>query len=367
MKKHLIAAAVAAAVAVPAMAQVTISGYVEAGFVNTNNSVDTVTTQDTTRFQGGLFGSPRLVFAGTEDLGGGLKAGFRLESSLDIVTGRLGNASLSGQNAYGIFDRGVEINLSGSFGTVAFGKLDHWGIENNDLNVVGNISLADDATVEVRGVASDTNGTIRYTSPAFNGVTLNVSHTPKDNTNIANATSSGVTPVYDINDDFDGEKRHAGITSYQLMGTINGVNFRVGGGTVKDAGLNSNATATGTTRVMGGAVAYNFGPAEASLFYQTQSNPISPTNLTGADAKNMILSVKVPLSNGWDLRGNYETIDVDGASTSDQTIYTLVAAKALSKRTTVFGFYRDENKDVNGTTASNNDAKIIGINVSHSF
>ena len=84
MKKHLIAAAVAAAVAVPAMAQnVTLSGYVEAGYQDLSFSGDatTRTNEELKAFTAGPFGSSRLVISGSEDLGGGLKAGFRLESS----------------------------------------------------------------------------------------------------------------------------------------------------------------------------------------------------------------------------------------------------------------------------------------------
>jgi predicted porin len=303
MKKHLIAAAVAAAVVAPAaMAQVSISGYMEAAFDSTSNSG---TTADTKAFTGaGMFGSPRLVFSGSEDLGGGLKAGFRLESSLDIVSGRLGAATLGAQSTTGpIFDRGVEVNLSGAFGTVAVGKLDHWGIENNDLNVVGNISLFNDAVVEVGGVASDVNGTIRYTTPVFNGISVNVSHTPEDDSN---------------SDAIGGSKAHGGITAFQATGSLAGVSFRIGGGTVKDAQTAALTRAAGSTKVFGLGLAYNFGVAEASLQYQTQENPSRP------DAEEYIVSVKVPLGGGWDVRANYSMTETEGAAaTTDRDRYAV--------------------------------------------
>ena len=253
MRKHLIAAAVAGALAVPAMAQVTVSGYVEAAYNSTDNDGGT----DTSAFASGGFGSSRIVFGGSEDLGGGLKAGFRLESSVDVIGGRMGSATLGSQGTTGpIFDRGAEVSISGGFGSVAIGKFDHAGIEGNDLNVFGNWALGETA-VEAGGVASDVNGSIRYVSPAFSGITLNVSHTPDDNGNKANADDEIAS----------GSKGHSGITSYQLSGKLAGVSFRAGGGTVTDVQTGADAVSDGDTKVMGLAVSYSFGMAEAALFY----------------------------------------------------------------------------------------------------
>jgi len=335
MKKHLIAVAVVAAFSAPAIAQnVTLSGYLESGLENTKNSSSG--TADTTAFVGGEFGSSRLVMGGSEDLGGGLKAGFRLEGSLDVTNGRLGSATLGTQATTGhIFDRGAEINLSGAFGTIAYGKLDHNGIEGNDLNVVGNIALGDAGStgVEVAGAASDSNGTLRYTSPAINGLNVILGWTPSDNGGATLAKSA-----------------HEGISSVQVTGSLSGVNFRVGGGRV-------NASA-GDTDVRGFAVSYNFGMAEASLFYQNQDNPAAT-----ADSKNTILSVKMPLGNGLDVRAMYETLDVAGGTTSDSTTMVLALAKSLSKRTTVYGMLRNIDLEAAGA----NDTKELAIYIGHAF
>ena len=45
----------------------------------------------------GTNAGPRLGFKGTEDLGGGLKATFNLESDVNIDTGRLSAASATGR------------------------------------------------------------------------------------------------------------------------------------------------------------------------------------------------------------------------------------------------------------------------------
>ena len=66
----------------------------------------------------GLFNNAsRIGFMGSEDLGGGLKAGFVLESGFNSDTGAGGT---SGGMA---FNRGSEVNLSGNFGQI---RLGHW-------------------------------------------------------------------------------------------------------------------------------------------------------------------------------------------------------------------------------------------------
>jgi predicted porin len=117
MKKLLIATAALAMVAGTAQAQSSVSVYgilsqgysdVDTKFTAGGQSV-TVATNNTGT-QGAQSGS-RLGFRGTEDLGGGMKAGFTYELSANTDTGL-------GANRLGFLD------LSGSFGTVRAGKVD---------------------------------------------------------------------------------------------------------------------------------------------------------------------------------------------------------------------------------------------------
>jgi predicted porin len=343
MKKHLLAVAVGAAIAAPAIAQnVTLSGYAEIAF----ESAD-ATTAKTTNLASGGFGSSRIVISGSEDLGGGLKAGFRAESTVNWVTGQLGTASLgTGTQAATspIFDRGVEVNLSGAFGTLAFGKLDHGGIENNDINVFGNQALAESTDVEVSGIASDANGTIRYTTPTFNGISVNVAYTPSD-ASAANTVAAS--------------KAHGGIQSIQATGKLMGVDFRVGQGKVKKAQTGAGNSLTADTDVIGLGASYDFGIASAAFYYQKQDNP------TGTrDSVVSVATVKVPLGNGLDVRGLVERIDEKGVSgTNDEKNMQVALFKALSKRTSVYASYRSV--DVATTTAG--DVKTTSVGVAHSF
>ncbi|MFZ9811411.1 MAG: porin, partial [Burkholderiaceae bacterium] len=180
MKKHLIAAAVAGALAVPAMAQVTVYGIMETGVqrTSTDNSA-----ADSTKGSDSVFNSSRLGFKGEEDLGGGLKATFRLETSLQINAAGDGNGKGVGNETKGFWDRGAEVGLSGGFGTVRIGKFDHQGAENNDLNNIGNIALFDGVEF-----GSDQASSVGYVSPSLGGNTIHVTKTAKDSATDADIT-----------------------------------------------------------------------------------------------------------------------------------------------------------------------------------
>jgi len=338
MKKHLIAVAVAA-LAVPAMAQnVSIYGTLEAG-MESNRSTAGV---NTSTMESHEFVSNRLGFRGEEDLGGGIKAFFRLESGLNLTDGAAGASTNST-----LFSRGAEIGLSGGFGRVSLGKLDHNGIENNESSIVGNRGLFGAANpttttvaVEADGRASDLNDTISYTTPAFNGITLNVMFTPNDN---GGTTYSGFSSGAATN--------HAGVTSYQIAGSVSGVNFKLGGGTLKElAGTKIN--------VRGGSLSYDFGGVTAAVAVQQQDNPAG-TN----DASESIISATMPLGNGLTIGAAYASLDIDNTVTGDYKSTMLMLKKDLSKRTAVLAMYRSADPGQASLTA----AKTSGVYVSHSF
>jgi predicted porin len=120
MKKHLIAATVAAAVAVPAMAQdVQVYGIVGTAYTNfaTDTLFDnTLKTKNTGSTRGEQAGN-RLGFRGTEDLGRGLKAGFVYELGIDMDSGATSTTSAANT-------RLAYAQIQGDFGTVRAGKVD---------------------------------------------------------------------------------------------------------------------------------------------------------------------------------------------------------------------------------------------------
>ncbi len=116
MKKHLLALAALATVSGVAFAQsnVTIYGTMDTGFTRTSKTTSAGLSK-TELHNGGL--APSILgFRGTEDLGGGLKASFNLESHLTIDNGA-GGAAWGG-----LFGRQANVGLSSNLGSVTLGK-----------------------------------------------------------------------------------------------------------------------------------------------------------------------------------------------------------------------------------------------------
>ncbi|MFM1869601.1 MAG: hypothetical protein RLY99_345, partial [Pseudomonadota bacterium] len=117
MKKSLIALAALATVATAAQAQssVTIYGVMDAG-VTTVDKISATSGRVTGLTSGGLSTS-RIGFKGTEDLGGGLSAGFTLETEILPDTGAQGSSSAV------LFERGAFLTLaSKDLGSVSLGR-----------------------------------------------------------------------------------------------------------------------------------------------------------------------------------------------------------------------------------------------------
>ena len=118
MHKQILRTAVAVAVtgsvaqAAYAQSSVTLYGIVDAGFTYTNNQKGNSAYQAT---QGNVQGS-RWGLLGTEDLGGGNKALFRLENGFSLESGALGQGGR-------MFGRSAWVGLSNSrAGTITLGR-----------------------------------------------------------------------------------------------------------------------------------------------------------------------------------------------------------------------------------------------------
>ena len=110
MKKSLIALAVAGAFAAPAFAatsNVDVYGVINMALEDTNDSDLSV-----------ISNTSRIGFKGTEDLGGGLKAVWQIESGLS------GNGDAMGGTNRGLGTRNTFVGLAGGFGTVLMGRHD---------------------------------------------------------------------------------------------------------------------------------------------------------------------------------------------------------------------------------------------------
>lgn len=183
-----------------AMAQATVNLY---GRVNTtvesqkfNNQRQTTVSNNASRFG----------FTGTEDLGEGLKATFRLEGGFASDTGATTGGALFGREAV--------IGLAGAFGTVRLGRqaylpaylatADYVSMHNHDTG-----TSADDLFGGFLLPARQSNS-ISYTTPSISGLTVEVAQSLKER-------APGALSQTDVAANYDNGPLHLG-AGYQKVG-----------------------------------------------------------------------------------------------------------------------------------------------------
>jgi len=164
MKKSLIALAVAGVVSAPAFAatsNVDVYGVMNIAIQDTNASNSDMTILDNTS---------RIGFKGSEDLGGGLKAIWQIESALG------GNGTTAIGTAATLGTRNTFVGLAGDFGTALMGRHDTpYKLGTASLDIFGD-TIADynlgrlDGQSLVNNTHDHRNGTaLAYISPTFSG------------------------------------------------------------------------------------------------------------------------------------------------------------------------------------------------------
>jgi len=185
MKKSLLALAALTAFAGAASAQssVTVFGVIDQSLNNVKNGPNSLKLLSSDQMN-----SNRLGFRGIEDLGGGLRAGFWLESGLAPDTGAAGGGNgFAGVTAF--WNRRATVSLLGGFGEIRLGRdydptfnnratFDPFGF--NGLAQMGNVesTLGSGAVSQVR-----VNNAVSYFLPALGGVYGQVQVAPSEGNN----------------------------------------------------------------------------------------------------------------------------------------------------------------------------------------
>lgn len=185
-KTAVAAAALLAAFAAQAQSQVSIYGNLDVavGRFDAPNNDKAVTAVES-----GVLRESYIGFKGQEDLGGGLKAFFALESSIGVDTG----SSTTGQ----FWDRTSIVGLSGDFGAVALGNNRTLNFLANQAynpfgatglfstsNVLFGAGAAVLGNVQVGGIVENNFiNSITYTSPNLSGFTAAVQVGLSENNN----------------------------------------------------------------------------------------------------------------------------------------------------------------------------------------
>ena len=192
MKKSLLALAVLGTFAGVASAQssVKLDGTVDLGLQTVKNGSAVGGSQQKSMINNGI-NSSQFRVSGVEDLGGGLKAGFNLNSGVFADTGRS-----SSENGGKFWNRRATLSLMGGFGELRLGRdytptfwnqtlYDPFGTNGigTMLAVFGQANLGTNNQTLVRA-----DNSIQYWTPALGGFEAQVMVAPNENTT---ATSGG--------------------------------------------------------------------------------------------------------------------------------------------------------------------------------
>lgn len=382
MKKHLIATAVAAAVSVPAVAQVTVYGNLDMSYTETQNKVTaangTLTSDRKIKNTGngdGALSTSVIGFRGAEDLGGGLKAHFHLEYDLvDVGTGANGNGPISGTAAdtatntnrsvasadsvNGFGARLSYIGVDGAFGTVRLGRQAQSvhgviaaGLAGGGNNVAGQAyssgmnGALNSAAIRAQDVY--VNRAITYISPKLSGLQIELQH---------------------------GEHQHSGTGEHTTKAKQTGGSISYEAGKLKVAvGMSNTDTDAGTTTVasndvLGLSASYNFGMA--TVFGMRQEREIKDVDagtLTSDTTANQI-GVRMPFGSTtvWASAFDGERKETNAGTKSDVGGYQLGAVYAFSKRTSAYAIYGTQEIKAT-TTSAKTESDGLAIGLRHSF
>ncbi len=311
MKKSLIAVAALAAMSA-ASAQSSLNLYGIVDVVIHKDDIRGEPSKPLTMTSGGVSTS-RIGFKGTEDLGGGLKANFLLEKSIDLTNGAAAG-----------FDRQAYVGLSGGFGEVKFGNVytaydDISGATNPLFDAS---KLAPTSVWASSNYISNPNSNIYYATPSFGGISGAVSYSLDGSKN----------EVVSLHVKYENGPIYVGF-GYQDQEDF------------ANASASTDDKADKFTRLNG---SYDFGSFKLLAGYGKVKN---------ADVTDYSIGADVPLSSSLVLSAGYASSKKDGAK-RDYGI-AVGAAYSLSKRTTVYGGARN----VEGAV----DSSRVGVGIKHVF
>jgi predicted porin len=359
MKKSLIALAVlAASSAAMAQSSVTLFGVVDAALAFGRGSLSDRTQLKNTGYQ-----TSRLGFRGTEDLGGGMSAGFWLETGFMADDGS-GTATNTNNQASGAtsgggltFNRRATVSLSGGFGEVRLGRDYSPQYKNIDVfdvfDTVGvgasQVYVTSQATTGGPTIVRASNGISYFLPSNLGGFYGQVQGYFGEN-----PQNSSTPAVKLVEDDGNGGAIRLGYANGPV-----------------DVALATSITkfSTGDIKTSNVGASYDFGVVKLLGAYSQDKN-----NGVGLDGKGWQLGLTAPVGPGL-IRAQYSTFKIDTAAADPHTDkLSLGYVHNLSKRTAVYAtvaHVRNKNgaaMALNGaTTKVNGNSTGYDFGIRHAF
>ncbi len=361
MNKKLIALAVAGATLAPvAMAQtanpVTLYGRVHVMFESVSASGGTaapVTSRNRINSNSGSW----LGVRGTEDLGGGLKAGFQLETFF-----------LPDENTTVFATRNSNVNLSGGFGTIMLGRWDTpFKVVNVQLDPFGNTSLASQTSAmgDRGNFDRREQNVVQWWSPTWSGFSTRVSYSANE------GKTATVNPV---------------VTSFSVTYAKGPIALSAAREKHKDifknyAGAVGNvAGASETGQMLGGSV--TFGPMRAALVLQRYKKNGGGTTVTSDQSAQMFNLIYTAGKNQFVFQHQRSKDGATRATSAaaviepDTRVNSLGYYYNFSRRTSLLAAYTQVNNNRAGlgnfganllAIAADQDPRGLGVGIRHTF
>jgi predicted porin len=340
MKKSLLALAVLTAVTGAAYAQstVTLYGKVDLGLVLDSGS----SAGKSVRLSSGVTGGSRIGFKGVEDLGGGMKAAFQLETGYcaDSAAGApnfcTGSNQFMGRQAHG--------DLTGAFGALSAGR--QYSIGFNNLSTIDpfGTGFAGQINNIVDASGIRLNNSVTYATPSIGGLTASAEIAFGEQTGNWEGnreTGAGLT--------YASGPAYVGFSFYDVSNTN-------GGGAAR-----KNYTLGGT---------YDFGVVKLHALVQKSTG--SPTVGPALDVLDLMGGATVPLAGG-NLMASYIHHNDRTAANKNADQIGVGYLYPLSKRTSVYtAFARIKNENgalftVGNATEGGTGDKAFNLGVVHNF
>lgn len=325
MKRTITTACVAslalAAQTVHAQSSVTVYGILDS-YLDSSHTGST----SATRVQSGGVSGSRIGFKGAEDLGGGTRAIFALESGINLDDGSSGQGGL-------LFGRQAWVGLSGSAGELTVGR--HYSPYFYNLVTYalgggmawGNASnyFTDQSVLRV-------NNSVSYASPVLNGFKLRALYGFGENTTQPGGTTIG--SVYSGSVQYDSGKFSTNL-AYE----------------------HRNTTMLNADRYYAAGASYDFGILKAGLLLQARRDDINAARNNAAD-----ISVQIPTALGY-LLLDAGRISNRSVANANATAISVRYDHYLSVRTMIYTGVAHIRNDANAKYGINGNTGVaLGVN-----
>jgi predicted porin len=379
--RRFIGASVLVGITVSAHAQgsVTLYGILDEGFNFTNN----VKGSKVYELQSGTLQGGRWGLSGSEDIGGGVKTVFKLESGYNINNGKLGQGGL-------MFGRAAWVGISSpTYGGVTLGR--QWSSINDYLSQTtanwnwGGYLFSHPYDNDNTDGSFRLNNTVKYTSPSLAGLQFGGTYGFSNDTNFANNRAYSLGASY----------TNGGLLLAAAYLQANNPSATAGGAITNAADQNF---ANSRLRIFGAGATYTFGSAILGFSY-------SNTNMENPSSSSLVGSIKPtggPLSKlifqNFEVNGlywvtpalnvgamyTYTRAALSQASGNQHTNYQtagLMTDYFVSKRTDVYlqGVYQHAGGDTTGSVldmayvvgadgvSSNRNQFVARVGIRHKF